>query len=362
LPSVTTALALPAYTRINDASHYAEWRNMAGIDPDAEVWPLDTAVYEDFLARLAFYRRVVVLSGEVHFGFCAALSYWPKPDESLFTIESGLAASLEACQIPAALRDGFAAAGHPLPEQPLLSAGRGGDEWLIANPILQESYLLRQEDGQIKVFLDVPARFAQFTSSGLMNTAGLISSIGTRLGFGFLLSSPLPIERLGWQSDLPEPLNLPADALLPPPVRALLRQTPVVLPSQGWPEGTQMNRLPDFAWRLLMVADARPESERPKAVRQPLLEEEYDPDDKLESYRKIAHRHATRLDKFRHARGVVYNSNLGLVRFERDEDGLTAIQELWSDSPGAGVLSKPFQTAVYRVPLDVHTEARPRLA
>ena len=45
-------------------------------DPDSvdpEAWSLDPEIYEHLLDRLALLRRVVVFSGDVHYGFAASL-------------------------------------------------------------------------------------------------------------------------------------------------------------------------------------------------------------------------------------------------------------------------------------------------
>ena len=43
---------------------------------DAESWAYEPATYEALLAALARYESVVMLSGDVHIGWSAALDYW----------------------------------------------------------------------------------------------------------------------------------------------------------------------------------------------------------------------------------------------------------------------------------------------
>jgi len=43
---------------------------------DTEAWALNFAVFESFLARIEKYKRVVILSGDVHFGFTIWLDYF----------------------------------------------------------------------------------------------------------------------------------------------------------------------------------------------------------------------------------------------------------------------------------------------
>jgi hypothetical protein len=83
--------------------------------------------------------------------------------------------------------------------------------------------------------------------------------------------------------------------------------------------------------------------------------DEFDPGEIADSYRRIAKRHASLLDDvLRSSRTVLYAANLGLVRFERPEDGpLTAIHELFAGQDAPAV--------VHRAPLEVFGEPPPRL-
>jgi hypothetical protein len=60
----------------------------------------------------------------------------------------------------------------------------------------------------------------------------------------------------------------------------------------------------------------------------------------------------------RFGRGVLYQPNLGVVRFERDGERLVARQDLISNPPGR---DEAVVINTYRVPLDVFGEERPRL-
>jgi hypothetical protein len=50
---------------------------------DVEGWRTDEEHHEAFLARLGTYRRVVVLSGDVHFASTLSMDYWGKDDDVL---------------------------------------------------------------------------------------------------------------------------------------------------------------------------------------------------------------------------------------------------------------------------------------
>ena len=65
----------------NDLDKYEGSKGMAGTHPDAiEAWAFDPIAFEALLKRLEPYRRVVILSGDVHNGSSQALSYWKKGD------------------------------------------------------------------------------------------------------------------------------------------------------------------------------------------------------------------------------------------------------------------------------------------
>ena len=66
----------PMLFRLFDLGH-GNTATMPGLNPDAiEAWPYDPTVFESLLKRLEPYRRVVLLSGDVHFATSAGLSYW----------------------------------------------------------------------------------------------------------------------------------------------------------------------------------------------------------------------------------------------------------------------------------------------
>ncbi|HEX8032829.1 MAG TPA: hypothetical protein VF510_03235 [Ktedonobacterales bacterium] len=54
---------------------------------DREAWSLDRATYQHLLAALSKLRRVVILSGDVHYGFASTLDYWPAAGQSAKLID-----------------------------------------------------------------------------------------------------------------------------------------------------------------------------------------------------------------------------------------------------------------------------------
>lgn len=63
-------------------------------DADPEPWSFAPAVFEEFLQRLEKFKRVVFLSGDIHFGIAATLDYWKQgeaqPARFVQYVSSGL--------------------------------------------------------------------------------------------------------------------------------------------------------------------------------------------------------------------------------------------------------------------------------
>ncbi len=246
---VADELGGPLAYRARDVVKSGEIDAMPGTDPDAaEAWVNDKVSFEALLKRLAPYRKVIVLSGDVHYAHGGAASYWTGAEES-------------------------------------------------------------------------PSRFAQFTSSGLKNVwphevLTLSRSVGLTQT---VLRLAGPVERLGWNAEKPAVLDVPDSADLLPPARAKLRSTPVLLPTHGWPEDTTVARPPDFAWRFRPARDGRPMAERPEPARPTAVDEANpaaDATPTIEGYRLAARRHARQLEKVSFTSEVLFESNVGVVRFD----------------------------------------------
>jgi hypothetical protein len=271
-------------------------REMLGTNPDAiEAWAFDTVTFEHLLQRLAPYRRVVLLSGDVHNSSGSLMSYWP-----------GAAAQ--------------------------------------------------------------PARFAQFTSSGFKNVMpAFITATDRAAGFAQqLVRANLGTERIAWHQPLDDLVLLPdgtSQLDLVPVMRSRLQSVPVMVPSWGWPDhndpadpahfdpgkASRLNpaRPPDWRWRVTALRDARPEAQRPAAVRLLAVDEAAidqnlaSPSTVLEAYQAIAARHQHALNRMRNARQILFRANVGRVSFHTYDDGrLDAIHEVYTafadpDQPAA---------------------------
>jgi hypothetical protein len=181
------------------------------------------------------------------------------------------------------------------------------------------------------------------------------------LGFAFPLVDRLPSERLIWLDNTPPPVRPPEGGRFPPAARDRIGSEPVLLPAGNWPPGTRIDRQPDACWRMDMVRDERPADgpdPRPEFARaEPVAD--FQADDLEGSYRAIANAHARQANRLRFSRGAMYRCNLGLVRFEHDDDGnLVARHDLYSHPPGQD-LATP--VSVHRVTLELFGEHRPQL-
>jgi hypothetical protein len=290
-PSAIDELLGPLLFRLFDLGH-GNKREIPGLNPDAiEAWPYDPIAFESLLKRLAPYRRVVVLSGDVHFATSTGLSYWRKGDPQ-------------------------------------------------------------------------PTRFAQFTSSALRNLIrDEVRIAGQELPFmQHVIAHNFAAERLGWDQRADDLLRLPTGKVARPGLRDRLRRSPVLLPTEGWPDGTVINPLrpPDWSWRLEVVRDLRPDAERPEPARPSPLVPPVDVTPGLDGYRRAAVRHAKQLDNLNHARQILFASNIGVVGFERPTDTeLVARHELFAAHPKAAVPERGEVHTLHRIALDPRPGAPP---
>lgn len=177
---------------------------------DAESWVYEPATYEALLAALARYESVVILSGDVHIGWSAALDYWSSP-------QGGPVRTARIVQ--------------------LVSSGLTKD-WSNLAPALRGHALT----------LDI---FESATNTALTHAE--------RVGWGSPLRTSLtPPPVLGSLVTHPERAH--------PFYRARFKMRAPVVPAHGWPEGTQEVREPNWAWRAVMGRDDRPDSTSPPTL------------------------------------------------------------------------------------------------
>lgn len=290
-------------------------RGMTGTNPDAiEAWAFDAETFEHLLKRLEPYRRVVLLSGDVHYSSGTVMSYW-------------------------------------------------------------------------KGNATEPARFAQFTSSGFKNVMPtFITCVDKSLGFAQqLIRANLGTERLGWDQPHDDMVLYPPgvqEGDLTPVMRSRLISTPVRLPTWGWPDKNnptqnfdpaKASRLnpatpPDWRWRVKPLLDQRKDEERPAGIQ--LLKLDASVETKLsaqatmlEGFQAVAARHQHALERLRNARQILFRGNVGLVRFEREDQKITAVHEVYTSfsDPGQPTpqITKPEAFLVQVACLGPEPEDRP---
>jgi hypothetical protein len=193
----------------------------------------------------------------------------------------------------------------------------------------------------------VPARIVQFTGSGFKNVMPwYIGSVDRVLSFAQrMVRSDVGAERMGWNKADDKAFVFKGGAGLadiPPVLRRKLKESPMLMPTFGWPEGTTVapDKLPDFSWRAIPTLDLRPDAERPPPGRpraldpgderiQKILIDRAEPGKELAAYATIAARHQDQFDRLRHSRQILFRSNFGLVRFERAQQ-LVAVHEVYT--------------------------------
>ena len=285
-PPVFDEVVAPLAYRVYDMVSYMKegdesLKNMPGTNPDAiEAWAFDPKTFEVLLKRLEPFRRIVLLSGDVHNGSAQFLSYWKKGDTE-------------------------------------------------------------------------PARFAQFTSSGVRNVMPNFLRMVDR-GFAVvqkIIRAKLGTTRLGWDQNSPPPLVLPPNNEgVMPVLRTKLESSPVLIPATGWPAAASFNRPPDWRWRAHVLYDTRPDAERPEFARPAALP----PGTVAETvagYRQLIARHVKQFNASTHGRQILMANNIGRIHFEQTPNALFAVQELFAVHPQAVDPKKAESYTLQRVQL-----------
>ena len=209
-----------------------------------------------------------------------------------------------------------------------------------------------------------PSRIVQLTSSPLRNVATPRVKLMMRQN-AFLqnLETGFSIARLAWNN--PSPLKVPQGAFVSAGRRGRMVRSPSLLPAGGWPNGTAIPpgaAPPDWRWRLRVLRDARPESSRPTALRQPLLpvSSELVETNALPAYRAIVSRHQTlAATRFEFLRQLVFQSNVCMVRLAKSGTDLVLQQVMLSQNAPESVTAA--ENTVHEVSLAASTEPAPEI-
>jgi hypothetical protein len=305
-PVIDELLGSLAY-KIADLHTYFKERNVANTNmpatfPDAvEGWSYSPEAFEALLNWLEPYKRVVILSGDLHYSSAQAMTFWK----------------------------GLPPNPPPTPEP--------------------------------------PARYAQLICSAVKtNFSPTAINVSRVIGFAQkIYRAKIGIERLAYRDVEPSPVTLPAGETIPRALRRRLKARPVLLPTDGWPEGTREARPFDWAWRVEIVRDKRPDSERPEFARDvPYIpsDPEQDVAEDIEGYRRVAARQIRQLDHKNFTRQILFANSIAILRFSREAEGLTVRQELLAVHPLSPTPDRPEVHVIHSVLLDGSpTEEPPRL-
>ncbi len=290
-------------------------RGMLGTNPDAiEAWSFDAPTFEHLLERLEPYRRVVLLSGDVHYSASTLMSYWRGADTR-----------------PARFAQ-FTSSGFKNVMPTYIT--------VIDRSVALAQQMVRANLGTERIAWDRPADHLVLLPDG-MTEVDLVPVMRARLQ-----SVPVLIPSWGW----PEPGDS-SDPATPPGQTSRLNPD---LP-------------PDWRWRVRPLLDRRPEADRPEGMRLLALDagveaDLQDPARVLEGYRAVAARHQAALEHLRNARQILFRGNVGRLTFRPHEDGrLDAVHQLYTTVPAeTGELEpKPEAVMVHVAPLGPENERPP---
>ncbi len=299
---------------------------------DLESWSANPPGFEALIARLATYRRVLVLSGDVHYAGGVELSYWKGAALTGRADAGGSATQLNDSTVDFTdvaagfigrqilnLTDGSAAEILAVETDSLTTTpleGGSDDTW---------------QDGDLYEVAGTPARVVQFTSSAAKNLVpkGHLIVPASRSHFGQrVIRAGVPLERLGWADADEDPVQVSTTESTPPSLRARLNRSPVLIPTEGWPADTVLDVPPEWRWRLRLLRDVRPDLDRPDPVRPLPLDGPVSAAEPFESYRRVARRHVDFVDKALFARQLVFATNIGRARFDTSGGSITARHDM----------------------------------
>jgi len=287
-------------------------RRMVGTDPDAiEAWAFDPLALEALLKRLAPHKRVLLLSGDVHYSSATELSYWTK--------------------------------GNPVPSRIVQFTGSGFKNvmpWFIGAVDRVLSFaqrMVRSNVGAERMGWNNSDDKA-FVFKGGHSLADTPPVLRRKLK-----RSPMLMPTFGW------PEGTTVDPAKLPDWSWRVKPTLDVRPESERPPPGQLRKL-----------------DPPEPRVQSILANHAEPGKELMAYATIAARHMDQFDKLRHSRQILFRSNFALVRFERTPD-LTAVHEVYTALPDPNAApGTPLQVLPYlvqRASLDGHAEeVRPELA
>jgi hypothetical protein len=145
----------------------------------------------------------------------------------------------------------------------------------------------------------------------------------------------------------------------------MLRRTPVVLPADNWEPGSSISVPPDWAWRLSLVKDLRPDDNstgaRPSDGQVGPITSDINPANPDDGYVKVLLRAEKQL-KAKIARSVVFASNLGLVSFSGTGPTLKVTHALMYVHPDGAKPADPQAYTSYEISLAPTADPQPTIS
>ena len=308
---------------------------------EVELWYGDRDAYDNLLKRLSTYPRVVIVSGDVHFSVSLAIDTW---------LHKNLpGASSRILQLT-----GSAARNHwePIVEL-VLRAFRPFQDLLHLNSATEFITTLTEAIDatatSIQVGIPAPATLhgepfkIRIDDETMLATAGPSGASPWQVERGLPGSTRAPHEKDARVRHVSsEATVLKWDRVDQPPVEGVhdrrllelkLKDPPVRLPVTGWPPGSVQRREADFAYRLAVLSDTRPDDERSSqlgALLPPFPD--IDPANPLPGYGQTLQRHQAAMQNSAQVRTLVYPHNASEVYFKEEpgDAGLRVVHDLYA--------------------------------
>jgi hypothetical protein len=249
-------------------------RGMVGTNPDAiEAWAFDARTFEALLERLAAFRRVVLLSGDVHYSASDAMNYFQK----------GVAEPARIVQ--------FTSSGFKNVMPSYITA--------VDRSLPHAQELVRSGIGAERLgWKSKPAR-------PIVLPVGMTDSDLPRAQRAKLRHEPVMVSTSGW----PEGSSV----------------NPAELPDWSWHVSPVLDLRPDGSGE-----GTRPRAAQPLPIDTPTVLRQLGEPRSVDAFQALAARHQRTLETVRNTRQIMFRSNFGLVRFERREGVLHAVHEAFT--------------------------------
>ena len=206
------------------------------------------------------------------------------------------------------------------------------------------------------------ARFVQLISSSLRNPRGQSNMEIFTMDLAQQLAQLVTAQsRLGWKrrgAGTPQVL-LDGDAGVNSRIRRALKEDPILLPVEALPPGTRVAP-PEWAWRMALVPDARPETQRLVALEPPSVSFDV-ATNPAQAFVELARRHRWSSEHVMPRRWMWW-TNVGVVEFAANgADGLKVRQRLFVWDVDGGPRPSRDRLTI-ECSLDLGSEAPPAVA